>query len=75
MTNSPGPGGHTGALRNSRVLDEASRTRDGTRRVAAAFIAAMIVGILLLHLVLRLDEALPLELHRKVRHAAVLLPQ
>jgi len=43
--------------------------------VAAAFIAALIVAIVLLHLVFRLDEALPYELHRKVRHAAVLLPQ
>lgn len=75
MTSSPGPGGRTGAPRNSRVLDEASRTRDDTRRVGAAFIAALIVGMILLHFVLRLDDALPLELHRKVRHAAVLLPQ
>jgi hypothetical protein len=75
MTSSPGPGGPTGALRNSRVLDEASRTRDGTRRVAGALIAALIVGVLHLHMVLRLDETPPLKLHRKVRHATVLLPQ
>ena len=75
MTNSPSPGGPTGAPRNSRVLDEVSRTRDGTRRLAAAFVAALTVGIVLLQLILRLDATPPLELHRKVRHAAVLLPQ
>ena len=75
MTSSPAPGGPTGAPRNSRVLDASCRTRDDGRRIAAALVAVLVAGAVLVNFLVLVGGAEPRELHRKVRHAAILLPR
>jgi hypothetical protein len=57
------------------VLDAACRTRGGSLRIAGALLAALAAGAALIALWLRLDRALPQELHVKVRRAAILYPR
>ena len=75
MTTSPGDGGPTEALRNSAVLDATCRARLGSLRILAALAAALVSGLVLVLMGLRLDGAAPHELHLKVRHATILHPR
>jgi hypothetical protein len=76
MTTSPEPGGPTGVPRhNDTVLDQMCRIRDGSRRIAAALLAAIAAGAVILLLISRLDSTRPLEIHGAVPHATILRPR